>query len=85
MICVYLLKSLKDGKQYIGSTITLNKRLQQHNAGTVTSTKYRRPLMLVGYQPCETLEEAARFDNRYMRRHETLNRAMKNGKFDLVK
>jgi len=84
MICVYLLKSLKDGKQYIGSTLTLNRRLQQHNAGTVTSTKYRRPLMLVGYQPCVTLEEAARLEKEYKRSHDALHRAMQSGKFVLL-
>jgi len=49
MICVYLLKSFRDGKNYLGSTKDLRKRLKEHNSGKVRSTKHRRPFVLVGY------------------------------------
>ncbi|MCL4359884.1 GIY-YIG nuclease family protein [Patescibacteria group bacterium] len=58
MNCVYVLRSLKDGKKYIGSTIHVVKRLQQHNKGQVPSTKFRRPLKLIGYQITPSIEEA---------------------------
>ncbi|KKR80559.1 MAG: GIY-YIG nuclease superfamily protein [Candidatus Daviesbacteria bacterium GW2011_GWA1_41_61] len=47
---VYLLKSLKDGNYYIGQTDNIEKRLKNHNAGYNKSTKYRVPLILIGYE-----------------------------------
>jgi len=47
---VYILKSKKDKKHYIGFTKNLNERLKQHNEGKVISTKYRKPLELVYYE-----------------------------------
>jgi putative endonuclease len=44
---VYILRSLKDGKLYIGQTNNLDHRIQRHNSGKVNATKYRRPLELV--------------------------------------
>ncbi len=43
---VYILKSEFDGGYYYGSTSDLNKRIREHNAGQVKSTKSRRPLRL---------------------------------------
>jgi len=39
----YILKSLKDGRYYYGSTEDVDKRLIKHNSGQVKSTKHRRP------------------------------------------
>jgi putative endonuclease len=39
----YILKSLKDGRYYYGSTEDVNRRLLKHNNGDVKSTKGRRP------------------------------------------
>ncbi len=50
MFYVYILKSKKDGKCYIGSTNDLRKRIKLHNEGKVVSTKYRCPLGLVYYE-----------------------------------
>ena len=52
---VYILRSLKDKKKYIGSTINIIKRLKIHNKGGVNSTKNRRPLILETYQECATM------------------------------
>ena len=41
---VYILKSLKDDKNYAGYTKNLELRFEQHINGEVDSTKYRRPL-----------------------------------------
>ena len=65
---VYLLKSGKDKKYYIGQTNDLSKRLRQHNAGKVTSTKFRRPFELVGYEIYETREKA-RWKEYKLKRH----------------
>ena len=50
MFYVYVLKSKKDRKCYLGSTINLKQRLKLHNDGRIFSTKYRRPLILVYYE-----------------------------------
>lgn len=47
MFSMYILKSLKDGNLYIGSTKNLKKRLLEHNSGEVRSTKSRIPFRLV--------------------------------------
>ncbi len=41
---VYVLKSMQDKNLYIGSINNLSRRMQEHNAGRVLSTKLRRPL-----------------------------------------
>ncbi|TSC88002.1 MAG: putative endonuclease [Microgenomates group bacterium Gr01-1014_5] len=55
---VYLLKSLKDGKFYIGQTDNIERRLNEHNSGFNISTKYRRPFSLIGYKTFKTQKEA---------------------------
>jgi len=42
----YILKSLKDGRYYYGSTEDLEKRLLKHNSGQVKSTKGRIPFVI---------------------------------------
>ncbi len=58
MYYVYLLKSKKDNKYYIGQTQDVEKRLKLHNSGRVISTKSRRPFELVGYQSFKTRNES---------------------------
>jgi len=58
MYYVYLLKSKKDNKLYIGLTNDLKKRLIEHNQGLNKSTKYRRPLVLIYYEAYSSLEDA---------------------------
>ena len=82
---VYLLQSLKDGKQYIGSTLDLKERLLKHNRGYVVSTRNRRPFELICYQKFDSISEAAIFEKKYKRSHGALNRAIKAGKFEIVK
>lgn len=47
MFYVYILRSEKDGKRYIGFTANLERRFLEHQTGSVTSTKNRRPLQLI--------------------------------------
>ena len=49
MFYVYILKSRKDGKLYIGYTNNLKRRVSEHNEGMNVSTKPRRPLDLLYY------------------------------------
>jgi putative endonuclease len=47
MYFVYIIKSLKDQKYYIGSTSDVEARLAYHNYGRQRSTKNRIPFTLV--------------------------------------
>ena len=48
MAYVYVLKSCKDGKLYVGSTrSTLAARLLKHNCGSIKSTSKRKPFVLL--------------------------------------
>lgn len=60
MYYVYILKSLKDGKLYIGRTSTLQKRLSQHKDGLVKATKNRRSLVLGFYEAFRNKGDATR-------------------------
>jgi putative endonuclease len=55
---VYILRSLKDGRYYIGSTSNIEKRLAFHNSGRQRSTQNRTPFELV-YSETLTSRQAA--------------------------
>ena len=59
MFYFYVRYSLKDGRLYKGSTSDLPKRVLQHNAGRTPSTKYRRPFILLYFEPFEQKVEAS--------------------------
>jgi putative endonuclease len=56
---VYVLRSRKDGKLYIGLTNNLDRRIDEHNSGKVPSTKGRRPLELVYFESYRDRKEAS--------------------------
>ncbi len=58
MFFVYILKSSKDCKYYIGSTENLERRLEEHNRGKTLSTKNRAPFCVVYYEVFYTKIEA---------------------------
>jgi len=55
---VYILKSKRDNKLYIGYSDNLKKRLLEHTKGNVKSTSYRRPLELVYYESYKNVDDA---------------------------
>ena len=55
---VYVLKSQKDNKHYIGSTSDVKKRLAYHNAGLQRSTRLRIPFILIYHEEFTTKQEA---------------------------
>lgn len=63
---VYMLRSIRDGRFYTGYTTNLEKRLGEHNAGKVFSTKNRYPLELMYYEACRHKEDALRRE-RYLK------------------
>ena len=50
MFYVYVLRSFKDKKFYIGFTNDLKRRMKEHNSGKNISTRPRLPLKLVYYE-----------------------------------
>jgi len=58
MYYIYVLKSKKDGRTYVGYTNNLFKRLEKHNSGQVKSTKFRQPLELIFSEEFRTFAEA---------------------------
>lgn len=72
MICVYLLKSLKDNKKYIGSTNNLERRLKEHINGNVRSTKNRIPFILI-YKEEYQIESQARLREKFFKTHKGFN------------
>ena len=63
MYFVYILKSQKDNKYYIGQTDDVNIRLGLHNNGLVKSTKARRPFILIKKETFVTRGEARKREN----------------------
>ncbi len=57
---VYVLRSEKDGKLYVGKTTDLVKRVKKHNNGEVLATKGRRPLTLVFYEAFKNKTDTGR-------------------------
>ena len=55
---VYVLKSEKDGKLYIGQTNNITQRLEYHNRGKVKATKNRVPFKIIYYEEVKTRAEA---------------------------
>jgi putative endonuclease len=55
---VYVLKSTKDSKLYVGSTTDLKRRLREHNTGKAPSTSFRRPFELIYYEAYRNIEDA---------------------------
>ncbi|MCH7765623.1 MAG: GIY-YIG nuclease family protein [Acidobacteria bacterium] len=57
---VYVLRSERTGKRYVGSTKNLPNRTNQHNRGKVRATRSGRPWRVVHTETFETNQEARR-------------------------
>ena len=55
---VYILKSLVNGKYYVGSTNNLDRRLSEHAKGKTKSLRSKGPFDLVFRQEFSSLKEA---------------------------
>ncbi len=58
MYYVYVLKSLKSKRFYIGMTNNLKRRLKEHNKGKTKSTKGYKPWELFYYENFHTIKKA---------------------------
>ena len=67
MAYVYLLES-EDGKHlYVGSTMDVDLRLQEHNQGITKSTRNNRPWKSLGAWEFNTLKEARQIEYKIKR------------------
>ena len=69
MYYVYILKSLKDGKLYIGKTRDLKTRFLNHQKGNVHATRTRIPLVLLYYEAFANRTDAGRDELLYKSGH----------------
>jgi len=61
---VYVLKSLRNNKRYVGSTrSTPQERLKQHNISSNRWTKQNKPFELLYFEECGTYTEARKREN----------------------
>jgi putative endonuclease len=65
MYCVYILKSLKDNKLYIGRTNNFDRRFKEHNSGQVQSTKSRLPMILMEIIPARSEADSVQLELLY--------------------
>jgi putative endonuclease len=60
MFYVYVLRSLKNQRLYIGCTNNLERRVFEHNAGLSTYTRTTRPFVLLYHEVFDDLKAARR-------------------------
>ncbi|GIW64498.1 MAG: hypothetical protein KatS3mg092_0431 [Patescibacteria group bacterium] len=77
---VYILESLKDEKQYIGSTTDVKRRLSQHFSGQVRSTLYRRPLRLKYVLEYNDIKKARIMEKKFKKSHDLLLKELRKRK-----
>lgn len=65
---IYVLRSLKDGKNYTGYTRNLKLRFEKHANGEVESTKDRRPFVLIYFEGCMNQQDATHRE-KYLKTH----------------
>jgi putative endonuclease len=67
MYYIYVLKSKKNNKNYVGfTTKTPLERLNEHNSGTNVFTRYNRPFELIYSESCPD-EDFARKRERFLK------------------
>jgi putative endonuclease len=65
MYYVYILLNETNTKKYTGVTDDVNKRLAEHNAGRVKSSRPYRPYKIIHIESFEILKEARRKERFY--------------------
>lgn len=81
MAYVYILKSLRDDRYYVGSTENLEKRLKHHKGGFTPSTKRFGGIELVFQQRYESLKDARYIEKKLknLKRKDYLDKIIKDG------
>ena len=65
MYHVYVLRSEKTGRRYVGSSQDIEERLRQHNSGESLATKHGAPWKLIHREEFSTRAEAVRRERFY--------------------
>ena len=65
MFHVYVLRSDKTGRRYIGSSQDIESRLNEHNSGYSLATKHGVPWKLIHHEEFPTCSEAVRRERFY--------------------
>ena len=78
---VYILKSEKNGRYYIGSTKNVEQRLQKHNHGYVKSTRATRPFKIVLVQQYPTITKAKQIEYKIkkLKRRDYIEKMIQDG------
>ncbi|MBU4256952.1 GIY-YIG nuclease family protein [Patescibacteria group bacterium] len=81
MAFVYILKSLTDGRYYIGSTTNLDQRIEHHKNGHTPSTKRFGRISLVFSQKYEKLSDARIIEKKLkkLKRKDYIEKIIKEG------
>lgn len=64
---VYILRSCKNGRFYVGSTLDVSRRFKEHENGFVRATKNMRPVELKFFQEYDTIALARRIEYKIKR------------------
>jgi len=78
---VYILRSLKNGRFYIGSTTDINKRLLRHESGNVRATRNFLPVRLELCQEFDNYTYARKIEQRLkdFKRKDFIEKIVKEG------
>jgi len=68
MYNVYILRSKKDGRYYVGHTDNLERRMMEHENGKSPYTRNRGPWILVKVEEYRTRSEAMKREREIKRR-----------------
>ena len=81
MAYVYILKSLRDGRYYIGSTENIEQRLRHHMEGYTPSTKRFGDIELIFKQYYKFLKDARIIERKLkkLKRKDYLDKIIKDG------
>lgn len=83
MFYVYILKSERDSKFYIGYSNNLQKRVKEHNAKLVRSTKSRTPFRVVYYEAYAAKGDATKREHNLKLRAKALRQLLIRAKASL--
>ncbi len=83
---VYILESERNGKYYIGSTVDVDRRLNEHNSGKHHTGKRLAPFRIVFKQEFVDIATARKTENRLKKykRRDFLEKIIKDGEFRAI-
>ena len=81
MFWVYILESIKTKKYYIGCTNNYQRRILEHNAGKVPSTRWLRPLRIALVHEYPSLSKARKIEHRLkqLKRKDYIKKIVEDG------